>query len=405
MLKLNCERNALMAGNKLKILFMNYGPYFGCSGVHIHFLANALADLGHDCHVFLPDTRGSNEYFGECNYAIHDFPSLVSLPVEFFEDAILHIWTTREAVRIPTAILRKRVKLPYLVHLEDNEVLITGRHFGINNLEEQKTFAKNNPEKFEKFLDTHPLYFESFMRNSLGVSCIIDKLQEFVPQGVPTMTFWPSCEDAFFNLSQERNIALRKGFEFDDDTFAIVYPGAVHHYNVQSFIELLLAIDRLNDEGFTVKLVRSGIEFDGYDEAILDLYRKHVLFVEDLNSSELPRLMALADILVQIGTPGDFDDYRFPSKVPFFLASGRPVILPQTNVAKKLKHGLDCFMMKKGDADEIVKYLKMLMGHAELAKNMGMQGRATARNLFSWEKAAKSLVPFYEDAKARFHKG
>ncbi len=390
-----------MSDNKQKIIFLNYGPYYGCSGVHIHFLANALVELGHDCTVFLPDDRGATEYFGKCLYPIHKFTEILTLPVEFFEGAVLHIWTPREPVRVPTAILRQRIKLPYIVHLEDNEILITGKHFGINTLQEQKIFAKNNPEAFEKFIETHPLHFEPFMRSSSGVTCIIKKLEEFVPEGVPRMTFWPACEEDFFNIPMERNMALRKAFEFDDDTYVIVYPGGIHEHNVQYFRELLLAVDQIVSSGISLKIVRCGIEYE-YDDDTFALYQKHVLLVEDLDSSQLPRLMALADLLVQPGMPGDFDDYRFPSKSPFFLASGRPVILPHTNVAEKLKHGLDCFLMKKGDAAEIVKYLSMLIEHPELAKNMGIQGRATARKVFSWTKAAQSLLPFYEQARQNF---
>ncbi len=388
----------LLADKKLKIVFINYSQYMGCSGVHIHFLANALVELGHECCVLLPNTDGAAEHFGKCNYAIYSFLEMLELPVEYFKDAILHIWTPRETARIPTAILRERIKLPYLVHMEDNEVVITGKFFDLGSLDEQKEFARDNPLKFKSYVNTHPLHFEPFMRSSAGVTCIIKKLEEFVPPNVPRMTFWPACEDDFYYIPMERNTALRNAFEFSEDTYVLVYPGAIHEYNIQSFTELLQAVEQLNNDGYSVKIVRTGIEFDHYNEDTLSLYKKHVLYVEGLNARELPRLMTLADILVQPGAPGEFDDYRFPSKAPFFLASGRPVILPHTNVAEKLKHGKDCFLMQTGKASEIIKYLKMLMDHPELAKSIGTQGRATARKLFSWTKAAQSIVPFYEQA-------
>jgi hypothetical protein len=49
-------------------------------------------------------------------------------------------------------------------------------------------------------------------------------------------------------------------------------------------------------------------------------------------------LLALADLLVQPGKPDAFNDYRFPSKLPEFLSVGRPVILPDTNIAKHMVH-------------------------------------------------------------------
>ncbi len=387
-----------MSEDRLKIIFINYGVYAGCSGVHIHFLANTLVAMGHECSVFLYRTDGSDDYFGETNYPIYSFRDISTLPIEHFENAIIHVWTTRELARIPTAMLRQRIKLPYLVHLEDNEILISGKELGVYTLEEQKALVKEQPELLEKLACTNPLFFESFMRASSGVTCIIKKLEEFVPEGVPRMTFWPACEDVFFQLSRQRNLKLRKSCDIDEETFVLVYPGAIHEFNGVYFVALLRAVEQLSAEGFSLRIIRCGIEDYFYDDELLELYGKHVVFMGNVKASELPQLIAFADILVQPGAPRSFDDYRFPSKAPYFLASGRPVILPQTNVAEKLQHGRDCFLLKKGDADEIAKYLRMLMTHPELAESIGAQGRATARALFSWEKAAQSLIPFYKNA-------
>ena len=46
---------------------------------------------------------------------------------------------------------------------------------------------------------------------------------------------------------------------------------------------------------------------------------------------------ALADVLVQPGRAGPFNDYRLPSKLPEFLSAGRPVVLPATNLARQLR--------------------------------------------------------------------
>ncbi len=387
-----------MSKDTLKIHFINYGPYAGCSGVHIHFLANTLVELGHECHVFLPRTDGAAEYFGQVQYGIHNVRDIGRLPQELFENSILHAWTTREATRIPIAMIRQRVKVPYVVHLEDNEILITGQCLGVDGLEAQKEHVKKHPEKLEKFINTNPLHFEPFMRASEGVSCIINKLEDFVPTGVPRMTFWPACEEAFFTIPMERDEKLRASCDIDADTYVLVYPGAIHDFNASYFIELLLAVEQLSHEGISCKIIRCGIEDYMYSDDVLELYKKYVLLIDDVKAHELPLFMRFADILVQPGAPRDFDDYRFPSKAPYFLASGRPVILPDTNVAEKLQHGRDCFLMKKGNAEEIGKYLRMLILHPALAKSMGAQGRATAKSLFSWKKAAESLLPFYRNA-------
>ncbi len=387
-----------MSKEKFKVIFINYGVYAGCCGVHIHFLANILVDMGYDCSVFLLRKDSVNDYFGEPNYPIYAFDDLESLPLEHFENSIIHVWTTREIVRHPVNMLRKRIKLPYIVHLEDNEVYIAGKYLGVYTLEEQKVFIKKNAQKFKAFPMTHPLHFESFMRASSGVTCIIKSLEEFVPKNVPRMTFWPACEDAFFLLPRQRNVRFRGVCGLTDDTYALAYPGAINQFNAMYFIEFLRAVHKLNCEGYPVKIIRCGIEDFAYDEEILELYKKYVVFFEDIAAYDLPYFMSVADFLVQPGAPRAFDDYRFPSKIPFFLASARPTILPNTNVADRLQHGHDCFLLEKGDAEEIAQYLKELILNPDLAQKMGDNGRNTARALFSWKKAAESLIPFYEQA-------
>ncbi len=52
--------------------------------------------------------------------------------------------------------------------------------------------------------------------------------------------------------------------------------------------------------------------------------------------SEVPGYLALADAFVQPGAPDEFNRYRLPSKLPEFLAMGRPVILPRCNIGNEL---------------------------------------------------------------------
>lgn len=382
----------------MKIIFINYGPYAGCSGVHIHFLAQNLTEMGHDCVVALPYTTGAQSYFGEVTYTIISHNQLIQQTAIYFKDAILHAWTPREIPRIITHLVHEIASVPYIVHLEDNEIEILAHKINIKTLEEQKIFAINNPQAFNGHELIHPLHFEKFLQNSSGVTCIIKKLEEFVPENTPKMTFWPACEESFFTIPQERQYAIRKDLGINDNTYILVYPGAVHANNVGTFLQLLYAIEALHKKGYSIKLLRTGIEYNYRNKKVLDIYNQHVLYCGTLEANMLPSFISLADILVQPGCPGTFDDYRFPSKIPFFLASARPVILPNTNVAEALKHGQDCFLLKNGSSEEIAHYIETLIEHPLLAKTMGSMGRMTALRLFNWQKSAESVLAFYQNA-------
>ena len=51
-----------------------------------------------------------------------------------------------------------------------------------------------------------------------------------------------------------------------------------------------------------------------------------------MEAARLPALLRLADVLVQPGESNRFNTHRLPSKLPEFLASGRPVIMPRANL-------------------------------------------------------------------------
>ena len=82
---------------------------------------------------------------------------------------------------------------------------------------------------------------------------------------------------------------------------------------------------------------------------------------------EVPGYLALADAYVQPGAPDDFNRYRLPSKLPEFLAMGRPVILPACNLGDELADGEDALLLREGDALEIAARIEQLLDGPALA--------------------------------------
>jgi glycosyltransferase involved in cell wall biosynthesis len=109
----------------------------------------------------------------------------------------------------------------------------------------------------------------------------------------------------------------------------------------------------------------------------------------------------LADALVQPGRSGPFNDYRFPSKLPEFLATGRPVILPHANIGRYLRDEEECILLNNGDGLEIAAAIELLLGDPELRERVGRGGRAFATANFSWRRSARRLELLYERALER----
>jgi glycosyltransferase involved in cell wall biosynthesis len=110
---------------------------------------------------------------------------------------------------------------------------------------------------------------------------------------------------------------------------------------------------------------------------------------------QIGRLYRLADVLVQPGAPDLYNDYRFPSKLPEFFASGRPVILPHTNIGRQATDGENCLLLHTGSPDEIAAHLARLHQDPGLREQVGRAGRRFADTHFSWPRAAQVLRGFY----------
>ncbi len=381
----------------MNIVFINFSVYGGCSGVHIHFLANALQDRGHRCYVILPVEGSEPDYFGTPRYtflSVNEAATLLRGNSPLLQDSIFHAWTPREVPRRLTQGLARIAGRPYFVHLEDNEEYILEKLHHMPYAELEREVRAGRITCSEAFCN--PLHYQDFLRGAAGVTCIINALTQFVPQDVPRQVFWPACEDAFFRLPLTPDLRVRRELGLREDETVLVYPGAVHMANAAFMNEFFCALDLLAEQGRPVRLVRCGFDEDELlSREALDARSRWGIQAGPVAAKLLPLFISAADILVQPGIPGPFDDFRFPSKLTFFLASGRPVIPAPANIGKLLHDGEHCLYLHDSSAADIAAKVRRLMDDHALARRIGENGRAFAHKFFSWERAAATVEAFY----------
>ncbi|MGE4470467.1 MAG: glycosyltransferase family 4 protein [Desulfovibrio sp.] len=292
-----------------------------------------------------------------------------------------------------TTFLSCRLDAPYLVHLEDNEELIYRTHVrpkkytGIQGVLRRFLLSRSS------FI--HPERYRNFLARSAAVTCITESLQEFVPQGVPSLTFWPACEPGFLDLPLEPDQQVRRELGISDNSCVLTYTGGVHAANREEVQTLYRAVAELNRRGRSVHLIRCGNAPPSLNHDALNS-RDLVTELGELPPDRLMRYIAAADVLVQPGRPDPFNDYRFPSKIPMFLASGRPVILPATNIGLHLTHGENCLLLRQGTLVELVEALERLLADKDLRRGIGQGGRRFVRENLSWDKAGRQVLALYE---------
>lgn len=385
----------------LKPVFINYWDFSSPSGMHIFHLSNALTDIGHECTVYCctgqPDTvaRYGKPRFrctGEAEI------SIAALAAELRAgkgDYLVHSWTPREIPRRATLELAALLDAPHLVHMEDNEEAI------FTNNSENKG---DDPSLWEAggclsgF--SHPVRYREFLNSAQGFTCIAESLLDFKPDHVPGMFFWPACEKEVFSLPRLSTPEAKARWGIAPDAVTVFYPGNVHASNMRDVHELYVAVGMLHRAGTPMRLITYGNYSAEVAKAVfgeLETEECLVDLTERVTPAMIPDIMQAADLLVQPGHYNTFNKYRFPCKIPLFLASARPTILPEFFLKGRLTHGKNCLLHKENKPDELSSLMLYLVRYPARATAIGMAGRAFAAENFSWEKSAASLSAFYHD--------
>lgn len=387
----------------LNVLFVSHCDFRGNSALHVLAVAHELFARGYSPAICVPDDARTIDDLGRPPFPVLGFAETEQKPIPFPNGRgpdLIHAFTPREHVRRLTMATVSRYGCPYVVHLEDNEEIILADAIGSEAYERIRTLPLAESDPIVGQRRSHPIRAASFLEGAAGMTAVLDTLMEFKPSSVPGIVFWPGFDKAVLALP-EHTANLRSEFRIAADDFVLVYTGNIHESNLSEVRNLYLAVGALRDAGHRVTLLKTGwnhvdmrwVKKSGLRRAVRDLG-----FVR---RERVWRVLAVADALVQPGGPNAFNDYRFPSKLPDFLASGRPVILPATNIGRYLRHEVDALLLKRGDVDEIVEAVQRLIGDPQLALRLGSNGEAFALRELRWSKNVEPILDLYAEIEAR----
>jgi glycosyltransferase involved in cell wall biosynthesis len=377
----------------LNIVFVLYHDFLANSAVHVHHFANNLVELGCDCIVAVPYNKKSVSGLDNHLYKVIEFDEIESLAGLFDNQqgpSIVHGWTPREVVRVFCQKVRARFDCRLFLHLEDNEEYLLEKNFN-------RSFAElSQDQHFEVPMGlSHPIRYPAFLAEADGITIIVDELRRFVPNNVPTLVLSPGADiELFFPRKPDRNLAST--LCIPPKSTVICYTGNVHVANALEVRSIYLAVAMLNREGRPTVLIRTGRDFCDFLGSDDSWARKFSIEMGYVSRNQLPELMALADVLVQPGMANDFNIYRFPSKLPEFLAMGKPVILPEVNIGNFIKHREEAIVLPVVDALNILESVNLVLADLELQQRLSVGSRSFAKNKLNWQKNSKSLVLFYE---------
>jgi glycosyltransferase involved in cell wall biosynthesis len=381
----------------LNIIFVSRCDFNGNSAMHLFRIANILSDWGSRCVVCVPDHPQSALEHGKPQFGVLDYETVLGQGVCFADGRapdLIHAWTPRELVRRTTADLAARYEAPVFVHLEDNEMAILADVLPGVDLESLHALPAEFLDELVPDDRSHPLRARQMLEQAAGVSVLIDRLLEQKPPGVPGVLFYPGYDEEFLAIGG-RDEKLRDTLGIGPDELLVVYCGNIHPSNYHEVSGLFLAVAVLNRRGRPAKLIKTGFNYRPLRDLYVSAVLESVIDLGFVARQKIPQLVAAADVLIQPGRSDPFNDLRFPAKLPEFLASGRPVVLPRTNVGLLLKDQEEAFLLDRGDAVEIADAMERLAADPDLRARLGRGGRAFAIANLDWRKNVEVLHNFY----------
>jgi len=386
----------------VNILFANYGDFTTNSLNHIAGFANRLGTAGHSCVVAVPRGRDTIKVISDPRFVPATYDEVLARPRLFPNGAaadLIHAWTPREAVRRFLLEYQRRAPTRLLIHLEDNEEFLLEAFSG-KSLAELRALDEAAAARILADGLVSPLRYRNLLRVADGITVIVESLRRQAPPDVPTHLLPPGVDFSQY-FPREADPGLRRGLGLRDDEKVIVFTGSNTYANEPEMRELYLALNLLNQGGTPTRLIRTGFNSAQFKDSLGFDWEKYVVDLGFVAKDRLPELLALADVLVQPGRAGPFNDYRLPSKLPEFLAMGRPVVLPAANIGAGLRDGEDALLLRTGQPNEIAAACRRIFGDAALSARLARGGLAFARANFDLADATARLAAVYADALAR----
>ena len=386
----------------MRVLFLHFGKLHVNSVIQAFHLGEEMTAQGIEVVLCGQGDTDRIATVGEPSFECINYEGLDSGLRDWARDpdeTMICAWTPREVVRRATERAVAALGAPYVVHLEDNEEHLLSSALRLP-YEQLRRLPSDRLDELCSDDFIHPLHYQRLMEGAAGATEITEELNEFNFAGRPHKVARPGVDHERFRpdlspaVSREQ-LGLRPG------DFVLVYHGTGHWANLRELFSLYLAVKLLQRRGRPVRLVRlGGTRLGGVDPRTLQALRAGEPDLGDVPWREIPGYLALADAYVQPGPPGDFNRYRLPSKLPEFLAMGRPVVLPACNLGNELTDGENALLLHQGTALEIASRLEELMDDPELADRLGRGARRFALEHLSWPRNAEHLADFYRELLA-----
>lgn len=387
----------------MNIVMVSYMDLTGPGVMHLYHFANELSRQAHAVLVLLNGDLDSVELMEQpphfdleqVRFTETDLePSLVR-KIKDFEPDLVHAWTSRNVPAHAGLSVKYHTGAKLLIHYEDDEDYLYNFHHGnllgdlaffVDTLRNPDIWAWKQP--VVSFLANHFAdAFTAICRPYLGrLERQWGKKAFLLYPGVDLNRFHPSVKPV--ELGSDLDLAGQE---------VVLYSGSIAAFH--QFDLLLQAFTLVARRRPNVVLVHLG--HNRIQEA-LDAQVRHlgledqVHFLGPVPHRDIHRYLALADVLVQSGRPNTFNEFRLPSKLPEYMAMGKPVITFSAGIGREFEDGVEALKTTTGEPPELAEKIEQVLDDPALTDKLGRGARRKAEQLFDWQRNTQGLITIYE---------
>lgn len=379
-------------------------------------LAEALTAAGHRCMVMIEGDPATLHFATDSGSAIevHEYgfhgPRVdrrTHSLVDRFGPDLVHCYEPRTAPLSASLQLSRRADAALVVRFADDDESLAkeaggsglrGRLGRPAMLAAGTLFPPLWPYK-------HPLLYRRMVARAAGFDAIVPTLAQAVGE-----RYGIECESILPAIPRQDPPRPRGGLRRDlglpEAGPLVLYTGSVYRAQYPDLEVLLRAFARIAKADPGAQLVHTGRIAPRYEPDRLRAMtgrgadRVHFLgFLEE--PTDLQALMAEAAVLVQPGSPTDFNRLRLPAKVHDYLLAGRPTITLGVGFGELLHDREDAVLTQTGEPTELAAAVEWVLADRDRAEEIGRRGRARGLKLFDPAAIAAQTIDYYQRALSR----
>lgn len=169
---------------------------------------------------------------------------------------------------------------------------------------------------------------------------------------------------------------------------------------------LISGFARIAEKFPLLNLVLIGDFHDHIEEiSIIDLVNQlnildRVIFTGKISKNEMPAYLANAKILALTRPDNLQAETGFPTKLPEYLATGKPVVVTRVgDIPKYLQDGENAFIVEPNNTDGVAKAFYKILSNYSNAMSIAARGQMLAKTVFSPRYQARRVIDFISEIK------